>query len=84
MSFAELKQVWNSRLSACVRNLPGLSLFIPEQSIVKWSLSFLLASSIKRLLSQRAFCGIHLIVFLEQAVFKIFRGLGKGNVAGKI
>ena len=64
-------------MSASVRNLPGLSLFIPEQSIVKQSLSFLLASSIKSLLSQRAFCGIYLIVFLEEAVSKTLQTLGK-------
>ena len=64
-------------MSASVRNLPGLSLFIPEQSIVKQSLSFLLASSIKSLLSQGAFCGIYLIVFLEEADSKTLRTLGK-------
>ena len=71
-------------MSATVRNLPGPSLFIPEQSNVKQSLSSLLASSIKSLLSQRVFWGIYLIVFLEQAVSKIFQTLGKGTVAGKI
>ena len=43
-----------------------------------------MASSIKSLLSQRAFCRIYLIVFLEQAVSKIFQTLGKETVAGKI
>ena len=69
-------------MSASVRNLPGPSLFISEQSIVKQSLLSLLASSVKSLLSQSAFCRIYLIVFLEQAVSKIFQTLGKGT--GKI
>ena len=79
-----IKITRNFGLSASLRNLPGPSLIIPEQYIVKQSLSFLLASSMKSLLNQRAFCGIYLIVFLEQAVSQIFRTLGKGTVAGKI
>ena len=75
-----IKITRNFGLSASLQNLPGPSLIIP----VKQSLSFLLASSMKSLLNQRAFCGIYLIVFLEQAVSQIFRTLGKGTVAGKI
>ena len=56
----------------------------PEQTTVKQSLSFLIASSIKSLLSQRAFCRIYLIVFQEQAVSKIFQTLDKRTVTGKI
>ena len=71
-------------MSASVRNLLGPSLLIPEQSIVKQNLLFISASSIKSLWNQIAFCRIYLIVFLEQAVSKVFQTLGKGTVSEKI
>ena len=59
-------------MSAFVLNLAGPSLFIFEQSNVKQTLSFLLASSIKSLLIHKEDCGMHLTDFLIQLNSKIF------------
>ena len=67
-----------------VRNLPGLSLFVLEQSKVRQTLSSLYANSIKSPLIQRDGCGIYLLVFRIQAPSKIFLSLLSGTVAEKM
>ena len=70
-------------MSAFVLNLPGLSLYTPDESIVRQILSFLFARSKKSLLNQKGFCGVNFFVSLEQAPSKIFLMLFIGTEAGK-
>ena len=62
----------------------GPSLFIPEQSKVRQTLSSLFANSIKGLLIQSADYGMYFHVFLMQTPSKIFRTLANETLAGKI
>ena len=71
-------------MSAFVLNLPGPSLFLFEQSKVRQTLSFLLASSIKSLLIHKEDCGMYLLVFLIQLNSNIFFTELIGTDAGKM
>ena len=71
-------------MSAIVLNLPGPSLFTPDESIVKHILSFVFATSKKSLLSPKAFSNVYYFDFLEQAPSKIFLMLFIVTDAGKI